>query len=87
MLIPVVSRTDVQARIEWVPPAVAAFELNAYPRVYDWHDRQPIRDHFAVAAEIAGSVPVGFLFVPWGPPWPTGLLEQVDQLLSERLCA
>lgn len=82
VFIPFPSQGATRLEVEWLPPVVAAVELNRYPRVYDWKIEAPVRQHFQVTSALAWSVPVGLLSVPWGPPWPSGLLVDLLALVS-----
>ncbi|MGI9326272.1 MAG: hypothetical protein ACR2PZ_13705 [Pseudomonadales bacterium] len=85
ILIPLPSRSSKDLEIKWLDAPVAAAELNQYPRVYDWKISEPIRAQFQATSDLASTVPVGLMSVPWGPPWPRELLTQIcDQIPSMR---
>ena len=84
VLVPLPSRDTDHLEVKWLDPPIAAVELNEYPRVYDWHVTGPQRRQFEVTAEMAESVPVGLLSIPWGPPWPDDFLGDVLDLLDRH---
>lgn len=84
VFVPLPSRTTEKLEVKWLEPALAAVELNHYPRVYDWHVSGPRRSQFDLTATMATSIPVGLLSIPWGPPWPDRFLDDVLRLLTDR---
>ena len=84
VFVPLPSRGSERLEVKWLDPAIAAVELNEYPRVYDWLVSGPQRAQFDVTARMATSIPVGLLSIPWGPPWPDDLLGGVLDLLDRK---
>ena len=85
VFVPLPSRTAKRLDVKWLDPAIAAVELNHYPRVYDWQISGPQRSQFELTSKMATSLPVGLLSIPWGPPWPDGFLDDVLGLLTDRV--
>jgi hypothetical protein len=56
----------------------ALIELIRHPRLaVDWRDPEPLRRAFHLAGELTESVPVYRATIPWGPPFPDGLAEEI----------
>jgi hypothetical protein len=52
-------------------------ELLRHPRLTMWRAPEPIGKLFELTAEIAESLPLYRARIPWGPPFPAGLAEEL----------
>jgi hypothetical protein len=71
------SSESTHATIERLHPMDAFLLLSRFPRLLGWHDEKIIRRQFQQLGEIADQVPVHLASLPWGPPFPDGLVEEV----------
>lgn len=61
----------------------AAAELLRSPRLIGWIERELATRHLHLCQQLAQRVPVLEVTVPWGPPFPDSLAEDlIDQVLS-----
>jgi hypothetical protein len=74
-------RSDSGVTLEPVEGATAVTALLGQVFCGGLVDASLIQRHFAVAADLAASVPVARLGVPHGPPWPT-LLAEIERWLD-----
>jgi hypothetical protein len=69
---------DLVVRMDAVSSAMV---LAGVPRTLGWRLRGPSHTHFTTAADVAATVPVHVVDIPWGPPFDPGtprrLLEQL----------
>ena len=89
IFLPRPAREQRQLRVERLAPLQASFHLNGYPRVLGWRVDEPRRRQFALSGELAQTVPVCQLHVPWGPPFapelPTAILAAAQLTLPDPL--
>lgn len=77
IVVPWPDRENEHVAIERVAPTVAVFALITYARLLGWRDSAVVERHFAQVAQIAQAVPVFRARVPWGPPFPETLVEDL----------
>jgi hypothetical protein len=79
IVVPLPDRSSerTHATIERLHPVDAFLLLSRFPRLLGWQDEEIIRRHFHQLGEIADRVPVHLASLPWGPPFPDGLAEEV----------
>lgn len=77
VLVPMQSREAEVPEIERLTKRDALLELLRYPRVIGWQDAEVLRVAFVRAGRLAELVPVFKATVPWGPPFPRPLAEQL----------
>ena len=82
IVIPQPSRETTALRVERLSLVQASFQLNSYTRVIGWQAEGPLRRQFEWFSHLAQRVPVSKLTVPWGPPFATGLAEQIWEALD-----
>jgi hypothetical protein len=83
----VVPRPSREARalcLERLQPVDAVLALARFPRLEGWRLPAALEAHLDGAARISAAVPVFVAEVPWGPPFPVAVAEQ---LVSEVLDA
>lgn len=80
ILIPLPSHDAARVSVEWLPPAKAMAAVLQFPRVVGWSDPVTNRRHFEHVARLARGVPVGVVTVPWGPPFPPGLADDIFEV-------
>jgi hypothetical protein len=76
-LIPEPSRQATGLEVRQLGPMDAVQELLSYPRLRRWLSSEQIGSLFRLTADVAAAVPVYRATVPWGPPFPTGLAEEL----------
>ena len=85
IVVPRPSRTEKRPIVERLRGRRAAVALIRVPRIRGWIDPAPIRAHFELAQSLANAVPVVEAAIPWGPPFPPRLADElVTQVLSAR---
>jgi hypothetical protein len=52
-------------------------QLLRYPRLVSWQAPEPIGRLFQLTARVAAVLPVYRATVPWGPPFPPNLAEEL----------
>jgi hypothetical protein len=77
MLVPSPSRTAPELAIERLAGREGLLEVLRYPRIFGWLEAEPIRSNFDRAAVLASAVSIYRATVPWGPPFPPRLSEQL----------
>lgn len=77
---PVHGDPHAEVSVRWLPPKDAVMTLASLPRVSGWQDPVSSRQLFDGLCDLALRVPVGFLTVPWGPPFAPGTAERVVEL-------
>jgi hypothetical protein len=60
-----------------LPPGEAALLLGRCQRIEGWTAPSQLRAQFNSICAVVASVPVLEMHIPWGPPFPTTLAEQV----------
>lgn len=83
VLLPWPDRSSSDVEVTWLEPGRAAFELLRRPRLAHFVDEAARRRELSHAARIAAGCRVGFLRVPWGPPWPTDLSARIAEATLE----
>jgi hypothetical protein len=76
-VIPQPSREAALLEVERLGPTEAVQELLSYPRLTRWQTREQIGRLFRLTTDVAAVVPVYRATVPWGPPFPPGLAEEL----------
>ena len=76
-LIPQPSREATRPEVDRLGPTEAVRELLSYPRLARWQSADQIGRLFRLTADVAATVPVYRATVPWGPPFPPGLAEEL----------
>jgi hypothetical protein len=64
-------------KVQLLSDGEASFWLNRCQRIEGWRDREILRRQFADVGQVASSVPVFEVAVPWGPPFDQDLAQQV----------
>jgi hypothetical protein len=72
------SGEDALTELRLLPRRDALLLLSRFPRLLGWQDKEMIRRHFDQLGGIVAEVPVYLASLPWGPPFPT---EMVDGML------
>jgi hypothetical protein len=76
-LIPAPSREATRLEVRRLGPMEGVQELLSYPRLPRWQSSEQIGRLFRLTADVAAVVPVYQATVPWGPPFPPGLGEEL----------
>jgi hypothetical protein len=77
VLVPELSREAKRLRMRRLGALDALQELLRYPRLAAWRAPEPIRRLFELTAEVSKAVTVYRGSVPWGPPFPPGLADEL----------
>ena len=77
VLIPEPSREAERLEVQRLRPTEAVQELLSYPRLARWQTPEQIGRLFQLTTDVAAAVPVYRALVPWGPPFPPGLAEEL----------
>lgn len=84
VVIPRPSRKTDKLTAETLPAKSAMLRLLNFPRIFGLIDPAVVTRQFEGAAKVAQSVPVRVATVPWGPPFPDDLGEQLIGLMRDR---
>jgi hypothetical protein len=76
-LVPVPSHEATRLELRRLSTAEGLRELIRYPRLAAWRASEPIGRLFELTAEVAPALPVYRGRVPWGPPFPSGLADEI----------
>lgn len=76
-LVPEPSREAHELQVRRLGAMAALQELLRHPRLTVWRAPEPIGRLFELTAEIAPALRVYRARVPWGPPFPPGLAEEL----------
>lgn len=85
LIIPFPSRTADRVEVHRVPGPEALLALSGYPRLLGWRDPTALRHQFAGTAALVDQVPVVAATVPWGPPFRTGLVDELRDRVEQIL--
>jgi len=77
VLVPEPSREAQELQVRRLGAMAGLQELLRHPRLTVWRAPGPIGRLFALTAEVAPGLPVYRATVPWGPPFPPGLAEEL----------
>ncbi|MGA3218404.1 MAG: hypothetical protein ABSE77_04880 [Acidimicrobiales bacterium] len=77
LVIPWPDRAASTVSARRLPPGEAALLLARCQRIEGWTAPSQLRAQFKSISAVVASVPVFEMQVPWGPPFPTTLAEQV----------
>jgi hypothetical protein len=77
VVVPAPSREARAPEVHRLGAMEALLELLKYPRLAAWEAPEPIGRLFEVTAETATNLEVFRAVVPWGPPFPPSLAEQL----------
>ena len=77
LVIPWPDRTANTVSARRLPPGEAALLLARCQRIEGWTASSQLRAQFNSISTVVASVPVLEMHVPWGPPFPITLAEQV----------
>ncbi len=77
VLVPEPSREARRLEVRRLGAMEGLQELLRHPRLTMWRASEPIGRLFELTAEIAQGLPVYRARVPWGPPFPPGLAEEL----------
>lgn len=76
-LVPEPSREATRLEVRRLGAMEGLQELLRHPRLTMWRAPEPIGKLFELTAEIAEALPLYRARVPWGPPFPAGLAEEL----------
>jgi hypothetical protein len=77
LVVPWPDRAANTVRARRLPSGEAALLLARCQRIEGWTPPSQLRAQFNSVSAVVASVPVLEMHVPWGPPFPTTLAEQV----------
>ena len=77
VLVPEPSREAAALEVERLSAMEGLQELLRYPRLTTWQAPEPIGRLFQLTADVAAGLTVYRAVVPWGPPFPPGMAEQL----------
>jgi hypothetical protein len=76
-LVPEPSRETKRLSVRRLGAMEGLQELLRHPRLAAWRASEPIARLFALTGDVAAALPVYRATVPWGPPFPPGLAEEL----------
>ena len=88
VLVPLPTRALEEPQMRRLGQAEALRSLVRFPRVIGWREPSSSLQQFQLLGELVERVPVAEVRVPWGPPFPPRVAEQlvslVDMLVRNR---
>ena len=85
LLIPRPRRDSSELTLTALPPTAAALTLLSFPRILGVRDPGMLAAQFVHMTELAESVPVFVVDVPWGPPFQADLSARLVATLDSQL--
>lgn len=82
IIIPLPDRQSPVPIVKRLPPGEALLALIRFPRIVGWQDGPSHGQLFRVMADLNQAVPVYTARVPWGPPFPVRLAQELLSDLS-----
>ena len=76
-VVPFPDRTASAASLVGLRPALALQRLAQLPRLVGWQEPSGLRSTFEGLADLVTVVPVLQARLPWGPPFPPSLVQQL----------
>ena len=83
VLVPLASPQNSGVSIRRLAPMEALTRLSGFPRLIGWRSPSVLRRQFDGLASLVNRVPVFELAMPWGPPFPRRLAEDLWPLLAK----
>lgn len=80
VILPEPSRDATRPEARALGPAEALVTLGRFPRSLGWVDPRVRRSRFQVLAEMARTIPVVAVRVPWGPPFRDSLARELLEM-------
>ena len=84
-VIPEPDRQRQHCECRRLPAIEAMLALTRFQRIEGWKSEHELRAQFGVITQVAGSVPVLAVQVPWGPPFRPEVVAEVLELLAPSL--
>lgn len=66
-------------------PVQALLTIARFPRVMGWRDAESSRTQFELLGDLIERVPVAFVDVPWGPPFPPDLPSLIMHAIDDAM--
>jgi len=67
------------AEVERLDPMAALLLLTRFPRLLGWQDHTVLHRQFQQLGDIVDTVPVFIAHLPWGPPFPDQISDQIQR--------
>jgi hypothetical protein len=80
IVIPAPSHAVTDVGIRRLPPSTAVFWLLAFPRIHGWCRPDVLSRDLAAISQIANTIPVYDVSVPWGPPFDPRVARSLSAL-------
>lgn len=85
VVVPTPTREEPRVRLERLDVPTATSELIAAPRIEGWRRPADVRRVFDQAVDVAARVPVFRAVIPWGPPFPPGVADDLAAAIEAEL--
>lgn len=76
-VVPLPSKAAVELSVRRLSAGTALRSLMRFPRVIGWREPVTQASGFQALADVVQSVPVYEAVIPWGPPFPRGVLDDL----------
>lgn len=83
-VVPLPSRAVTEVSVERLPAGRALRRMVQFPRVAGWREPESMDHTFQGLADLVQIVPVYEARIPWGPPFPPGVLADLLRAVGER---
>lgn len=81
-VLPAPNRTASEVAVRPLSPAGALVRLVQFPRVVGWREPETAAAQFQALADLVQVVPVVQASIPWGPPFPPGVLAELVEAVT-----
>jgi hypothetical protein len=77
VVIPLPDRAATQVGLERLDPMQSLVALLSFPRILGWVEPVTQAQQFKLISDISAQVPVYQARIPWGPPFPAGVVQDI----------
>lgn len=77
VVIPSPDREATRVHVSFPGPVEALLLLSSFPRIVGWEDPRTRGEQFAMTSDLVSRVPVVVATLPWGPPFPESLADDL----------
>ncbi|MHA7985480.1 hypothetical protein ACX9R5_06695 [Rathayibacter sp. CAU 1779] len=75
--VPVPERDTAITRVDRISASDALFALLRFPRLLGWADPDVRTRQFALSSHLLAKTPLSVAYVPWGPPFPADIADEI----------
>ena len=76
-VVPIPDRTVTEVALKRLDGMRSLLALLSFPRIMGWADPVVHAQQFKLLSDVVGQVPVYQAWIPWGPPFPAGVVQGI----------